>query len=528
MADEHSDDGWELERDSQPELPTGKAFLRFQVKRAIDMTGALTGLLLFAPVVGVIALLIRLDSRGPVLFKQLRRGYRDQEFWILKFRTTSMDAEQRLVELESSNESDGGVLFKLRNDPPITRLGAFLRRSNLDKLPQLINVLKGEMSLVGPRPLPLRDSDRLLAWDPEGYKQRREVLPGITGLGQVSGRGELSYERMLQLDSDYVKNWSLGQDLRIICKTFLVTLLKVGEIPEGATSETDRQELSTRQEVARASILWNRFGLLLRPASKEKYFDPDLAEHAADLYEALTKATTRGWRWRNLLIACFTLKALLKALNCHRIELRRMNMNRRFLVMMLLGGFAATCVGAYIGRIEDNINLPFANDHAVLGRWTSVDFVDEPSQFDPEGRHCGGDLYVKELKFRPGGKTSALLEGVGTSTVFTWTKGVLINSVDKTAAKYEIKKIGDQEYLFLEWKSGDYTYLHRKPMYYVLKVLADQKGRNEDNINLPFANDDEKETGTQLVLTPVRRFGIPSCYAKNSESSAWGIGLSRP
>ena len=82
--------------------------------------------------------------------------------------------------------------------------------------------------------------------------------------------------------------------------------------------------------------------------SKEKYFDPDLAEHAADLYEVLTKATTRGWRWRNLLIACFTLKALLKALNCHRIELRRMNMNRRFLVMMLLGGFAATCVGAYI------------------------------------------------------------------------------------------------------------------------------------------------------------------------------------
>ena len=92
-----------------------------------------------------------------------------------------MDAEQRLVELESSNESDGGVLFKLRNDPPITRLGAFLRRSNLDKLPQLINVLKGEMSLVGPRPLPLRDSDRLLAWDPEGYKQRRRGLAGDHG-----------------------------------------------------------------------------------------------------------------------------------------------------------------------------------------------------------------------------------------------------------------------------------------------------------------------------------------------------------
>ncbi len=480
MADKHSDDGWELERDSQPELPTGKAFLRFQVKRAIDMTGALMGLFLFAPVMAVIALFIRLDCRGPVLFKQLRRGYRDQEFSILKFRTTSVDAEQQLMELESSNESDGGVLFKLRNDPPITRLGAFLRRLNLDELPQMINVLKGEMSLVGPRPLPLRDSDRLLASDPEGYKQRLEVLPGITGLWQVSGRGELSYERMLQLDSDYVKNWSLDQDFRIICKTFLVTLLRVGEIPEGVVSEADRQELSTRQEVARASILWNRFGLLLHPKSKEKYLDPDLAEHAADLYEALTKATTRGWRWRNLLIAYFTLKALLKAVNCHRIELRRMNMNRRFLVMMLLmllGGFAAL----YFGRIVDNINLPFANDHAVLGRWTSVDFVDEPSQFNPERRHFGGDLYLGELTFLPGGKTS---------TFFTWTKGVVIHRGDKTAAKYEIKKIGDQEYLFLEWKSGDYVYLHRKPQYYVLKVLADQKGRIEDNINLPFANDD--------------------------------------
>ena len=155
-----------------------------------------------------------------------------------------------------------------------------------------------------------------------------------------------------------------------------------------------------------------------------------------------------------------------------------MNMNRLFLVMMLLGGFAATCSGTgkvpsdQQRRIEDNINLPFANDEAVLGRWTSVDFVDEPSQFNSERRHFGGDLYMKELKFLPGGKTSALFatkDGVQTSTVLTWTKGVVIHSGDKTAAKYEIKKIGDKEYLFLEWKSGDYTIRHMKPKYYVLK-----------------------------------------------------------
>jgi serine/threonine protein kinase len=124
------------------------------------------------------------------------------------------------------------------------------------------------------------------------------------------------------------------------------------------------------------------------------------------------------------------------------------------------------------GRIEDNINLPFANDDAVLGRWTSVDFVDEPRQFNSERRHFAGDLYMKELKFLPGGKTSALFatkKGVETSTVLTWTKGVVIHSGDKTAAKYEIKKIGDEEYLFLEWKSGDYTIRHMKPKYYVLK-----------------------------------------------------------
>jgi len=160
--------------------------------------------------------------------------------------------------------------------------------------------------------------------------------------------------------------------------------------------------------------------------------------------------------------------------------------------MVLFGGFVAMCFQA--GRIEDNINLPFANDDAVLGRWTSVDFVDEPSQFNPERKHFGGDLYMKELKFLAGGKTSALFateKGVDTSTVLTWTKGAVIHSGDKTAANYELKKIGDNQYLFLEWKSGDYTIRHMKPKFYVLKNNpSDQAGRIEDNINLTFTDDD--------------------------------------
>ena len=164
--------------------------LPFLAKRAVDLAGALVGLMLLTPVILAIALLIRLDSPGPVLFRQLRRGYRGRLFRLLKFRTMSVDAEQRLTDLEESNESAGGVLFKLRDDPRVTRLGRFLRRYSLDELPQLINVLWGEMSLVGPRPLQLRDSDRLLALDPTGYARRLQVMPGLTGPWQVGGRSE--------------------------------------------------------------------------------------------------------------------------------------------------------------------------------------------------------------------------------------------------------------------------------------------------------------------------------------------------
>jgi lipopolysaccharide/colanic/teichoic acid biosynthesis glycosyltransferase len=147
---------------------------------------------------------------------------------VLKFRTMTVDAEQKLKDLENSNESAGGVLFKLRDDPRVTRLGSFLRRRSLDELPQLINVLRGEMSLVGPRPLQLRDSELLLATNPDAYHRRLHVIPGLTGPWQIGGRSEVNYERMLELDLDYVENWSLGRDFGIIWKTFFVVLLRRG------------------------------------------------------------------------------------------------------------------------------------------------------------------------------------------------------------------------------------------------------------------------------------------------------------
>jgi exopolysaccharide biosynthesis polyprenyl glycosylphosphotransferase len=198
--------------------------LPYAIKRAMDLLGALLGLMLLAPVMLAIAFLIRLDSTGPVLFRQRRRGYRGRLFWVLKFRTMVVDAEQRLKDLEKANESAGGVLFKLRDDPRVTPLGRFLRKSSLDELPQLINILRGEMSLVGPRPLQLRDSEKLQSLDPEGYVRRLQVMPGLTGPWQVGGRSEVDYAHMVKLDLDYVNHWSLTWDVWIIVRTFVVVL----------------------------------------------------------------------------------------------------------------------------------------------------------------------------------------------------------------------------------------------------------------------------------------------------------------
>ncbi len=204
------------------------ASVRSLTKRTMDLAGSFLGLFFLSPVLAAIALLIRLDSRGPIFFRQERMGLGGRVFVCLKFRTMVPDAEQRLRDLEARNESVGGVLFKIKDDPRVTPLGRFLRRSSLDELPQLWNVLVGEMSLVGPRPLQLRDSEKLENLDPEGYARRLSVMPGITGPWQVGGRSDVDSGRMLGLDLDYVENWWIGVDLAILVKTVVVVLGRRG------------------------------------------------------------------------------------------------------------------------------------------------------------------------------------------------------------------------------------------------------------------------------------------------------------
>lgn len=193
----------------EPEFTGGRRL----AKNLLDRVVAAFGLLLLAPLLGVVALAVRLSSPGPALFRQRRIGRGGTEFHVVKFRTMYQDAEQRLATLTDRNESDG-LLFKIRDDPRVTPLGALLRRTSLDELPQLINVLRGEMSLVGPRPLPVKDSDF------RGEARRRLLVkPGITGLWQVSGRSELSWEDAVRLDLYYVENWSISLDLAILLRT---------------------------------------------------------------------------------------------------------------------------------------------------------------------------------------------------------------------------------------------------------------------------------------------------------------------
>lgn len=197
---------------------------RSVAKRAVDLAGALVGLILLAPVLFILAILIKLDSPGPVFFRQRRLGLGGREFWCYKFRTMVPDAERKLAELEDRNESAGGVLFKIKRDPRITRIGRQLRRTSLDELPQLWNVLRGEMSLVGPRPLQLRDCERLQAQEPEGFALRLTVPQGLTGLWQIGGRSDEGGELMLQRDLDYVASWSLARDLKILVLTLPAVL----------------------------------------------------------------------------------------------------------------------------------------------------------------------------------------------------------------------------------------------------------------------------------------------------------------
>jgi lipopolysaccharide/colanic/teichoic acid biosynthesis glycosyltransferase len=210
---------------SVPITPEAERLDLFELaKRIMDVMGAVAALVLLAPVLLLVAVLIRLESPGQVIFRQRRVGRGGKIFWFLKFRTMVADAEQRLVELEKLNESSCGVLFKIKQDPRITRLGRFLRRSSLDELPQLYNILKGEMSLVGPRPLQLRDSELLAQKEPQAFARRLSVTPGLTGAWQVGGRSLTDVFGMLQLDLEYVENRSIALDLSIICRTVSVVL----------------------------------------------------------------------------------------------------------------------------------------------------------------------------------------------------------------------------------------------------------------------------------------------------------------
>jgi exopolysaccharide biosynthesis polyprenyl glycosylphosphotransferase len=189
------------------------------VKAAFDVSLAALLLVLLSPVFAAIALIIKFNSRGPVFFRQVRVGRGGEMFRMYKFRTMHTGAEQRLRHMNAQNEF-GGVLFKIREDPRVTRPGRLLRRHSLDELPQLINVLLGEMSLVGPRP-PLPSE---VEQYPQDMRRRLVVKPGMTGLWQVSGRSDLSWEDSIRLDLRYVENWSLTVDLVILMRTAMVVM----------------------------------------------------------------------------------------------------------------------------------------------------------------------------------------------------------------------------------------------------------------------------------------------------------------
>jgi exopolysaccharide biosynthesis polyprenyl glycosylphosphotransferase len=188
-------------------------------KRAIDLLGAAVGLAVLAPALLAIAVAIKLDSHGPVIFAQERIGLNRRRFRAYKFRTMVPDAERLQAQLEDRNEADGPV-FKIREDPRITRLGRWLRATSLDELPQLANVLKGEMSLVGPRPLPVRDVERI---DVRWHKRRFSVKPGITCLWQIRSRTP-EFDAWIRSDMEYIDNWSLALDLKILAKTLPAVL----------------------------------------------------------------------------------------------------------------------------------------------------------------------------------------------------------------------------------------------------------------------------------------------------------------
>jgi exopolysaccharide biosynthesis polyprenyl glycosylphosphotransferase len=184
------------------------------VKRVFDVAVSVLVIVLGLPIWLAIAAAIKLGSRGPVLYRDRRIGLNERPFMMLKFRTMYADAAARQAQLERANEAEG-PLFKIRDDPRVTPVGRFLRRFSLDEIPQVLNVIGGQMSLVGPRPLPVRDYERLEDW----HRKRYLVLPGMTGLWQIAGRADLSFDDLVRLDFYYLENWSIWLDISVLAKT---------------------------------------------------------------------------------------------------------------------------------------------------------------------------------------------------------------------------------------------------------------------------------------------------------------------
>jgi exopolysaccharide biosynthesis polyprenyl glycosylphosphotransferase len=197
---------------------------RLLIKRLVDIVGALVGLVLTAILTPFVALAIKIDSPGPVFFSQTRIGKNGRRFKIWKFRSMYIDAEERKKELEEKNEVKG-LMFKMENDPRITKVGSFIRKTSIDETPQFLNILAGDMSLVGTRPPTEDEFEKYNGY----YRRRMSITPGLTGMWQVSGRSDIQdFEEIVKLDLEYIDNWSLGLDIKILFMTVFAVLGRKG------------------------------------------------------------------------------------------------------------------------------------------------------------------------------------------------------------------------------------------------------------------------------------------------------------